>query len=271
MSSTPQHNSGDPDPIANPVQSNPLQFEAAKGVKRAQPVKLKSPFRDYQAHPILKFEQQADTSSSVECLKRLCDQILDQQLTALRQQNAKLESENQELRRLANTDALTQTANRRLFDQRLQQEWQRLMREHLWCSLILLDIDYFKRYNDVYGHQAGDKCLALVAQTIKTAIKRPADLLARYGGEEFAIILPNTDLAGAVAVADRIQTAIRTQAIPHKSSPVSDRLSVSMGITSQVPNRDSSTEMLVARADAALYTAKQSGRDRYYQYLDAMV
>lgn len=169
-----------------------------------------------------------------------------------------------ELERLmATTDGLTQVTNRRGFDERLQSEWQRLMRGQQELSLIMLDVDYFKRYNDCYGHQAGDICLVQVAKAAAYTVKRSSDLFVRYGGEEFAVILPNTDAAGAIAVAEYIQQAIRDLKIPHRKSDVSEFVTVSMGIATIIPSFGTSSDELVARADKALYSAKQLGRDRY--------
>jgi diguanylate cyclase (GGDEF)-like protein/PAS domain S-box-containing protein len=166
-------------------------------------------------------------------------------------------------RLMAMTDGLTQVANRRCFDERLQSEWHRLMQGEQQLSLIMLDVDYFKRYNDCYGHLAGDTCLVKVASSAAQAVKRSSDLFARYGGEEFAAILPNTDAAGAIAVAESIREAIRDLAIPHEQSDVSAILTVSMGIASIVPCCGKSPDELIAAADRALYDAKRQGRDRY--------
>jgi len=166
-------------------------------------------------------------------------------------------------RAIALTDGLTQVANRRCFDEKIQMEWQRLLREKGYLSLILLDIDYFKYYNDCYGHQDGDTCLIQVAQTAANQLKRPADLFARYGGEEFVVVLPNTDLDGAIMVAESIQKAIGDLSIPHQESKARDVVTVSMGITSLIPTADLSIENLIKLTDNALYQAKQQGRDRY--------
>jgi diguanylate cyclase (GGDEF)-like protein len=127
----------------------------------------------------------------------------------------------------------------------------------------MLDVDYFKRYNDCYGHLAGDTCLVKVAKAAAAAVKRSADLFARYGGEEFAAILPNTDAAGAIAVAESMRQAIRDLAIPHEQSDVSAIVTASMGIASMVPRSGKSPDELIALADRALYDAKRQGRDRY--------
>lgn len=175
-----------------------------------------------------------------------------------------LELANQELHRLVTVDGLTQVANRRRFDEYLLQEWRRLAREQAPLSLIMCDVDFFKLYNDTYGHQAGDECLIQVASAIEKSIKRPADLVARYGGEEFAVILPNTDAAGATCVAEEIRIAIKALEIPHCTSRVSDRVTISLGVATIVPFPAFSPEMLIDAADRALYQAKDRGRDRYY-------
>ncbi|MEG4074565.1 diguanylate cyclase [Microcoleus sp. Pol14C2] len=166
-------------------------------------------------------------------------------------------------RLIATTDGLTQVANRRCFDERLQSEWHRLMQGKQQLSLIMLDVDYFKRYNDCYGHQAGDTCLVQVAKAGAAAVKRSTDLFVRYGGEEFAAILPSTDAAGAVAVAESMRQAIRDLGIPHEQSEVSSIVTVSMGIATVIPTAEISPDELVAVADRALYDAKRQGRDRY--------
>ncbi|MGI0486933.1 diguanylate cyclase domain-containing protein [Pantanalinema rosaneae CENA516] len=178
---------------------------------------------------------------------------------------------NQQLQKLATIDGLTQVANRRYFDQELQREWQRLSREQQPLSLILLDVDYFKYYNDCYGHQAGDACLIQVAHAIQRTVQRSADLVARYGGEEFAVILPNTDPRGASSVAEAIQQSIRQLGIPHARSGVGSIVSVSLGIASCIPEVEALPEGLVALADQALYQAKQQGRDRYISMTQSLL
>jgi diguanylate cyclase (GGDEF)-like protein len=191
--------------------------------------------------------------------------VLRQRLRRLIQQaqlQMQLEQANQELHRLASMDGLTQLANRRRFDEYLQQEWQRMLREQLPLSLILCDIDFFKPYNDTYGHQAGDRCLQQVAKTLQASVRRPADLVARYGGEELAIILPNTQPHGAAHVAQMVCTAIKALAIPHASSSVHSCITISAGAAAIVPPFHLSVEDLIAAADRALYQAKAAGRDR---------
>ncbi|MBD2560219.1 MULTISPECIES: PAS domain S-box protein [Nostoc] len=175
-----------------------------------------------------------------------------------------VQAANEELQRLATLDGLTQIANRRRFDEYLEDEWHRLKREQAPLSLILFDVDFFKRYNDTYGHLAGDDCLRQLGSTLKSIIKRPADLVARYGGEEFAVILPNTEIQGAIYVAQTIRQAVRNLAIPHAQSSVCDRVTVSLGVVSIVPNSEISPQDLINAADKALYLAKQQGRDQVH-------
>ena len=180
----------------------------------------------------------------------------------------KIEDANHKLEQLVNLDGLTQVANRRCFDGQLQAEWKRLAREQQPLSLILFDVDKFKLYNDYYGHLGGDDCLVRIAQTVQQVIHRPADLVARYGGEEFSVLLPNTDLAGAIKIAKNIQQAIHDQAIPHAQSDVTDIVTLSLGITSVIPTCDIKPDTLIASADKALYNAKEMGRDRYCTHSD---
>ncbi|MEH2347127.1 MAG: PleD family two-component system response regulator [Nostoc sp.] len=194
--------------------------------------------------------------------------LLRQRVKRLIQQSQlqqKLEAVNLELQRLVTIDGLTEVANRRRFEEYLNQEWQRLKREQRPLSLILCDVDFFKLYNDTYGHREGDRCLQEIAKAIKDIIKRPSDLVARYGGEEFAVILPNTDTEGATHVADKICHAVRTLAIPHKNSQVSPHVTISVGFTTEIPQLDSDLEEMIAAADRALYQAKAAGRDRFVQ------
>jgi diguanylate cyclase (GGDEF)-like protein/PAS domain S-box-containing protein len=186
-------------------------------------------------------------------------QHLEQQVQA---RTIALQQANQELERLATLDGLTQIANRRRFDRYLEQEWQRQAREQQPLSLILCDIDYFKRYNDRYGHQQGDYCLQQVVQRLHATIKRPADLLARYGGEEFAVILPQTNRWGATQVAEALRVAVQQLQLPHQDSPISDYVSISAGVATLLPTLNGNPQRLIMVADQALYQAKQQGRDR---------
>ncbi|MEG3974500.1 diguanylate cyclase [Microcoleus sp. herbarium8] len=184
-------------------------------------------------------------------------------ITARKQIELALQDANKKLEELANLDGLTQVANRRCFNNRLQSEWQRLARENQPLSLILLDVDKFKSYNDYYGHLAGDDCLIRIGQTLQKVVRRPTDLAARYGGEEFVTLLPNTDLEGGIKVAQNIQQEIHNLAIPHAESDVKEIVTVSLGISSLIPRLEVQPDTLVAYADKALYDAKQQGRDRW--------
>ncbi len=184
-------------------------------------------------------------------------------ITVRKQIELALQDTNQKLETLVNLDGLTKIANRRCFDVKLEEEWNRLAREQQSLSLILFDLDSFKHYNDFYGHLAGDDCLIEVALAAYKSVYRPSDLVARYGGEEFVVLLPNTDLEGAISVAVRIQQAIQVLAIPHEQSDVKSMVTVSLGIASLVPIMEAQPDTLIAEADRALYKAKQQGRDRY--------
>ncbi|MEW8627033.1 MAG: diguanylate cyclase [Candidatus Thiodiazotropha sp.] len=173
-----------------------------------------------------------------------------------------LREANEKLAELATIDGLTGIANRRTFDEQLQAEWKRMAREQQSLSLILLDIDYFKNYNDHYGHQAGDDCLRLVAVSLIECIKRTPDRLARYGGEEFALILPQTSQEGAYHMAECLRKAILDRHIPHAKSEVSTQVTISLGVVSMVPQAQDQVENLIQGADKALYRAKAEGRNR---------
>lgn len=189
--------------------------------------------------------------------------LLVQEVEKRRYAEVALQKANQRLQYLVVMDSLTEVANRRHFDECLQKEWYRCARDQIFLALILCDIDYFKCYNDTYGHLAGDACLKQVAGAISRAAKRPGDTIARYGGEEFAAILPNTNFQGAVRVAQRIKHKVQQLQIPHTASAVNDLITLSMGIATTVPDHRTSPDLLIAQADKALYEAKQGGRDRY--------
>lgn len=173
-----------------------------------------------------------------------------------------LQSANQELQRIAYIDGLTQVANRRHFDECLQAEWRRLERAGLPLSLILCDVDYFKAFNDTYGHQMGDECLRQVATVLQRAVKRPGDIVARYGGEEFGIILPNTTARGAAQIITRIQSKLGELKIQHEQSKVSSWITLSFGVATMIPLHDIDASKIVTIADHALYQAKLSGRNQ---------
>lgn len=197
----------------------------------------------------------------IDLLKQLATQVA----IAIQQANLyqKLRVANQELQRLATSDGLTQVSNRRCFDEHLEREWQRSLREQTPLALILCDIDFFKLYNDTYGHQAGDECLRRVALALQNAVERPADLVARYGGEEFAVILPNTTVTGAVHIADGLRTVVQTLQIPHNTSSVNPYITLSLGVASMLPQLMDTPSTIIAEADRALYLAKAEGRNCY--------
>ncbi len=167
-----------------------------------------------------------------------------------------------ELERHSNMDGLTGLGNRRYFEERLQEEWSRATRQQWPISILFIDIDYFKRYNDHYGHLQGDDCLRRVAEAIQHAVKRDVDVAARYGGEEFLIMLPETGMSGAERVARELQQAIRKLHIEHQGSNVEPFVTLSIGIASHIPCFPEKAEELVHRADIALYQAKEHGRNR---------
>ena len=168
----------------------------------------------------------------------------------------------EELERLATRDGLTSVANRRCFDETLNTEWRRATRESRALSLLMIDVDFFKPYNDTYGHQGGDECLRQIAAAMSGVVMRSSDAVARYGGEEFAILLPATDPDGALIVAERIRTAIEALQLPHSGSKVADHVTVSIGVASVTVSTDGVPAQLVGAADAALYRAKHEGRNR---------
>jgi diguanylate cyclase (GGDEF)-like protein len=164
------------------------------------------------------------------------------------------------LRKLVFLDGLTGVFNRRYFDQQISTEWARAARNNKPLSLILLDVDFFKLYNDRYGHQAGDDALRLVAHTLKSSLRRPADLVARYGGEEFACVLPETSHEDAQVIAEELERQIRTLGIPHQSSTVDTVITISVGLATRVGNTDDDVTSLIGLADKLLYQAKHTGR-----------
>jgi diguanylate cyclase (GGDEF)-like protein/PAS domain S-box-containing protein len=169
---------------------------------------------------------------------------------------------NEKLKMLSVIDGLTQIPNRRRFDEYLSSEFKRHYRDKNHISVILSDIDFFKYYNDNYGHQAGDECLQKVAKTISDTANRATDLAARYGGEEFVVVLPATDEDGAMAVAEEIRTNVQNLQVPHEKSQVSDHVTLSLGVATMIPEGDISADDLVAMADEALYEAKENGRNQ---------
>ena len=171
---------------------------------------------------------------------------------------------------LALVDGLTGVANRRLMDETLNREWMRALRDGTSLSLLLIDVDHFKRYNDLYGHLAGDSCLQVIATALQSGLRRPPDLLARYGGEEFVIILPNTPAAGAEMMSQKVVTAVAACAIPHTGSPYGT-VTVSLGCATVIATMDATVKDLLKAADDAMYRAKTNGRNQIQMAADALI
>jgi diguanylate cyclase (GGDEF)-like protein len=197
-------------------------------------------------------------------------QVMQQMQTTIAQQSADLQRlnrelsiANQELRSLATIDELTQIANRRYFNQFLEQVWQRDSVSRESIALLVLDVDHFKTYNDTYGHVMGDQCLSRIALVLQAMIRQPQDLLARYGGEEFVIVLPETDMVGAERLAQDIIHRFTEIKIPHQGSPLVDWVTLSIGVCALSPSPDYRAEVLLEQADRALYQAKANGRNGY--------
>ena len=183
-------------------------------------------------------------------------------VTSRKQVEFAWEKTSQELERLATVDSLTQVANRRSFDKHLQQEWSRAYRHSLPLSVLLCDVDYFKNYNDYYGHQQGDNCLQQIASILSENCQRAEDFVARYGGEEFAIILAGVDGRKATALAERIREQILAAAIPHAGNPQQRWVTLSIGVASTIPQENNQLTDFLAESDRALYQAKASGRNQ---------
>ncbi len=188
--------------------------------------------------------------------------FLQSQLLAL--EKDRLDEYAAEVEQLSRQDALTGLANRRHFDEALTREWGLACRRQESIAVIFLDVDHFKRYNDTYGHPAGDEVLRRVGRALAGAVGRPADLAARYGGEEFVVLLPETDLRGARAIAERLAATLDALALPHGMSPVAPRITVSMGVAARVPAPDGRSQELIQAADEAVYAAKAAGRNRIH-------
>jgi diguanylate cyclase (GGDEF)-like protein len=230
---------------------------------------------DYITQPFLESEILARIKNQL--IVTQFNQKLHQQTQQLLVENAKLQREVQDrqqalivlqdsiqqLQHLVTLDELTGVANRRQFDRLLAQEWRRCCREKQCLSLILCDVDFFKAYNDTYGHVEGDFCLRTIAQTLAQTVRRAGDVVARYGGEEFAVILPNTNAQGAIDVASRILQAIAQLQLPHLNSQIGDRVTLSLGIVSQFPLPEVLPSVAIVRADRQLYAAKAKGRNCY--------
>ncbi|ADK86427.1 response regulator receiver modulated diguanylate cyclase [Desulfarculus baarsii DSM 2075] len=222
---------------------------------------------DFLSKPLKAIDISARVRSATR-LKRETDQrkARERDLTlltdALTVANGKLKTANELLRKMAMVDGLTGLANRRYFDEALAREWRRAQSRGEPLGLLMIDIDFFKAYNDAHGHQQGDVCLKQVAQAIRDCVSRPGDLAARYGGEEFAVILPGADPDGATDVARRVLTAVSALGLPHGHASVADHVTVSVGAAALAPGPGQEAATLIQTADQALYQAKSLGRNQ---------
>jgi len=190
------------------------------------------------------------------------EELVKERTRQLEVSNAELEEANQKLEQLATRDGLTGIANRRCFDEVFRREWRRAWRNELPISLLMIDVDWFKAYNDTYGHLEGDECLKIVASILNRAAGRPADVVARFGGEEFVVLLPDTPAPGALALGEKARELVQAQHLSNPGSPGHDgHLTVSVGVATIVPNNKLSPERFVSLADRALYKAKEAGRN----------
>jgi len=215
---------------------------------------------DYITKPINKIELLARIRSVLK-LKNETDhrKEREQELVEL---NQKLDKANEKLKYLSYVDGLTEVNNRRYFEEFSDKEWNRAVRNSTPFSLIMIDIDFFKNYNDSYGHLKGDECLRKIAGITKQTIKRAGDFVARYGGEEFVVVLPDTDIQDASHVAEMIRANVEAMAIEHNNSSISKIVTVSLGVASIIPKHNAKSDTLLNEADKALYRAKQEGRNR---------
>lgn len=250
--------------------TRPLDYSPVHELLRA--LRL-PPYADGSASPLPQFVRQHWVASVSVVVLMLVLMVLvvhyrrltrrlrasEQHLLEVREQ---LENSNAVLHQRSSVDGLTGVANRRVFDETLASEWTRALRNGGPLSVILVDIDHFKRHNDQYGHQAGDECLRAVAQTLAGTVKRSGDVVARYGGEEFAVILPGVEVKGAVAVAERIRQLVEQIRLAHVGSMTGRDVTVSLGVAATVPTRGASPHSLLEAADQALYQAKAVGRNQ---------
>ncbi len=246
---------------ANPVtKTTPIIVLSSKEDPKTKSEAFKLGATDY----LVKFPDQIEVIARIRAHTRtyLAQQQRDEAYRALRDMQVELEKKNAELQRLSSLDGLTGIGNRRRFDEYLEQEWLRSARDGNILSLILIDIDHFKAYNDNYGHQGGDECLRKVARTLDATLKRAGDVVARYGGEEFAVVLPDTDLNGAALIAERLRASVDALGLTHAHSKTTDHVTISLGVAGIVPRDGGNPADLVKMADEALYEAKESGRNR---------
>ena len=249
---------------ANPrTKDIPVIFMTALGEQASKVEGLSLGAVDYITKPLQEAEVLARVMVHLNIRK--LTQNLQREIDERKRVEAELAQANATLQRLAHIDGLTQVANRYRFDQDLDQAWRRLQRDQEPLSLILCDVDYFKPFNDRYGHQAGDDCLRQVAKAIQNAVNRPDDLVARYGGEEFAVVLPATPALGAKQIAIAISAEVLKLQIPHDISTVSQYITLSLGVATVIPNPEQTLDTLIELTDRALYRAKSEGRNMYCQ------
>ena len=214
---------------------------------------------------LVKFPDRLEVIARIRAHSRsfLAQQQRDEAYCALRELQKELEIKNGELERLSSLDGLTGIANRRIFDEFIRREWLRAARDNRSISLIMIDIDHFKKFNDGYGHQGGDDCLRKVARALAATVKRPSDLVARYGGEEFGVVMPDTDREGAAKIAEALRFGIDSMNLTHEFSTTADHVTISLGVATMPPSGITAPEELITKADEALYRAKNSGRNQY--------
>ena len=215
---------------------------------------------DYIVKPVKKIDLLARTRSLLK-LKSEIDRRKDRERELL-EVTEELRKANELLEQISRTDELTRISNRRHFEEFFNWEWQRAQRTHEPISVILIDIDHFKPYNDTYGHQEGDDCLRAVAGVLESSLRRSQDILARYGGEEFVAVLPDTDESGVRQFAEKLRQAVQGMKKEHRGSPMKKVVTVSIGSATEIPKSGMVASDLVTRADRALYLAKEQGRNR---------
>lgn len=214
---------------------------------------------DYVSKPVKKMELRARIRAALR-LKGEMDRrkAREGDLIVL---NSYLEGANDELRRLSCTDSLTRVANRRYFEESLKREWNRAKRTTQPLSVIMIDVDHFKEYNDTFGHVAGDRCLLQIAEALVSLVLRSSDLFARYGGEEFVALLAGTNLEGAASLAEAMRVEVEKLTVPHAPHISSPWVTISAGVATVIPNAKTSSKSLIEKADKALYDAKRGGRN----------
>lgn len=251
-----------------------IDMDGISGIEAVQRIKSDPRFQDV---PVVMISADTSTDSLQQAfdagavdyitkpLRKIDVLVRVKSFLRVRQLTIELRKANDELQQLVNLDGLTHIANRRYFDIALHREWRHFRRSAPPLALLMIDIDYFKRFNDRYGHLAGDRCLRKIAKVLSDVVKRPRDLAARYGGEEFALILPETDRCGAVEIAKRAIEAVAALRIEHATSTTgSQYVSVSIGVAVATDDPHKGSKALIDESDQALYLAKQAGRNRFW-------